>query len=241
MVEIKDVLDTWAEYYAVKFAENGNQQYMPQAAEEKEEIAELIGSEHIKTYRNINTNKHIEQVRQDYAVKCESMEKDKTMLLNKIDELEQYSRRNSIRVFGIPENNDENVRNKIIELCSHKLNVNIDNTQIDRAHRVGSTNTANSKHTSSHRGIMVKFINYEHKMLVLQNRKKLKGSKVVITEDLTSTRYKLLRNAREKFGFNNAREKFGFNSAFTINGTITVKTKSNSYKIKTAEDLIRIV
>lgn len=199
-------------------------------------IKEVLQSEDfIKTVTAVvikSIDERIEQVRQDYAVKCESMEKDKTMLLNKIDELEQYSRRNSIRVFGIPENNDENVRNKIIELCSHKLNVNIDNTQIDRAHRVGSTNTANSKHTSSHRGIMVKFINYEHKMLVLQNRKKLKGSKVVITEDLTSTRYKLLRNAREKFGFN---------SAFTINGTITVKTKSNSYKIKTAEDLIRIV
>ena len=53
------------------------------------------------------------------------------------DRLEQYSRRNSLRISGLPEQNDENVRQRIVDLCNKKVKVPIQTSDIDRINRVG--------------------------------------------------------------------------------------------------------
>ena len=49
----------------------------------------------------------------------------------------QYSRRNSLRTSGLPEQNGENVRQWIVDLCNKKLNVPIQTSDIDRVNHVG--------------------------------------------------------------------------------------------------------
>ena len=52
------------------------------------------------------------------------------------EELDMYSRRNSIRVFGIREKDKESCEQQVIGLCKTKLGINFAESDIDRAHRI---------------------------------------------------------------------------------------------------------
>ncbi|KAK9732112.1 hypothetical protein QE152_g13085 [Popillia japonica] len=91
------------------------------------------------------------------------------MLKSKIDNMEQYTRRNSVRIFGIPEKNDENIQAIVLNLCKDKLNVDLTAPSIDRVHRTGPWRTQEKK-----RGIILKLTNHWYKDILLRNRYKLK-------------------------------------------------------------------
>jgi len=54
----------------------------------------------------------------------------------KVDDLEQYTRRNSVRIMGIPETSNEDT-DKITIAIAKKIGAEIDIDQTDRSHRVG--------------------------------------------------------------------------------------------------------
>lgn len=112
-------------------------------------------------------------------------------LKSEIDAVQQYSRRNNIRIYGIKETDGEDTDRIVVNLFKEKLNVDLDIHQIDRSHRVGADKTR-SRH------IIVKFISYRDKRKVLQNRKFLKASGISIEEDLTKERLNLFKTARAK-------------------------------------------
>ena len=58
---------------------------------------------------------------------------------------------------------------------------------------------SNSK--SKHRPIIVKFISYNDRREIFNNKKRLKGTGVSIIESLTSERMQQLKIARDQFGF----------------------------------------
>jgi hypothetical protein len=102
--------------------------------------------------------------------------------------LEQYTRRNSIRIYGIDDTNKNetpaDTEQKVQTFLKDKLYIDLDPTDIDIAHRIGKYIV------DSNRPPICKFIYRTHKLKVISARKKLKGSTQVIREDLT------LRNAR---------------------------------------------
>ena len=57
------------------------------------------------------------------------------------DRLEQYTRRNSLRISGVPESEHEDVCGKVIGLCNGKLRIPVKTSDIDRVHRVGRPGT----------------------------------------------------------------------------------------------------
>ena len=99
---------------------------------------------------------------------------------SRIDYLEDQSRRNNLRINGIPENDSENweqTTKKVQDLF--KNNLGIEKTiSIERAHRTGK------KVSSKTRTIVAKLHFYPDKDLILKNSKKLKGSSIYINEDL---------------------------------------------------------
>ena len=97
-------------------------------------------------------------------------------LEDKLDDLEQYSRRNSIRITGIEENTD------VTQFLANKLDVDVGN-HIERYHPVGKR-----REDGKPRPLLVKFLNYHSRSAVLKNRSKLKGAGVFINEDLTKCR-----------------------------------------------------
>lgn len=162
-----------------------------------------------------------------FSDRLESIEKQNTMLLNKIDSLEQYTRRNNVRVLGLQEKENENITDTVINFCKDKLNLNITPEYIDYVHRTGAPQAARN----SNRGILVKFTSHYCKNLLLKNRHKLKGTKLLIMEDLTLCRRELYRKAKDRFGVRNV---------YTLDGTIYVKKGSNKHKILTLEDFQNI-
>ena len=181
--------------------------------------------------------------------KIDSLEKRVFDLELQIEDIEQYGRRNSlrIRISGIQETASENVKEKVSELINDTLQVTpkVMDQHIDRVHRVGKRGTGKT------RAILVKFCCYGTRDLVIRSRGKLKnvnyGSKqdensasdvsgtkerIYINEDLTKYRADLLFRAREF-----KREK-KIEDCWSWDGKILIKNKvSKVILIRTVEDL----
>jgi len=123
--------------------------------------------------------------------------------LRRDDELEQYQRRNNLRVFGIEESDGEDTDQLLLDLFKDKLNVDVQLADIDRSHRVGKPSTPGTNGAVKPRAIIVKFTSYRTRRAVFSVKKRLRGSKVSISEDLTRHRYNLLRQATEEHGRGN--------------------------------------
>ena len=107
---------------------------------------------------------------------------------SRADELEQYSRRNNVRVFGVKEAPGEDTDDQVIKVVSQQLGYNLSKAEIDRSHRSGKPRPAGSKP----RPILVKLCSYRSKFALLKDRRKMKDSGFSIQEDLTKTNHEIL-------------------------------------------------
>lgn len=116
-------------------------------------------------------------------------------LKEKANEAEQYSRRNCVRLYGIPEvkSAKEDTDSVVLDLAQKKLGVALKREDIDRSHRVGPP----SKDRKSPRPIIIKLTSYRARQLLITNRRKLKGSHIGIDEDLTRQNRSLLEEAKK--------------------------------------------
>lgn len=162
-----------------------------------ERVVEDVVSRSLKTY--------IEQVnalKQQVSVLEERLRKAEVGK-NKYDELEQYQRRNNIRVFGVPESSGEKTDDLLVQLFHEKMGVQVTLEQIDRSHRVGRRSEQQEGSTARNRPIIVKFTSYRDRQRVFTAKKKLKGSGIIVVEDLVPSRRELLLKATEKYGRGN--------------------------------------
>lgn len=121
-------------------------------------------------------------------------------LQDRTDELEQYQRRNNLRVFGVDEVSGEDTDRIVKELCRDKLGVDLPHTAICRSHRVGRQPQPGPDGKKRHRAIIVRFTSYQVRREVYGAKKKLKGTGVTIREDLTGRRMEVLRGATATHG-----------------------------------------
>ncbi|XP_072176953.1 uncharacterized protein [Diadema setosum] len=130
-------------------------------------------------------------------------EQNISRLEHTVDSLEQYSRRSCLRIFGLEEKKGENKDTLVTEVIQSKLGVSLDPVKdIDRSYRTGSTRESalqsgrSSSQKARPRPIIVKLNNYRKRKEIITNRRKLKGSGIVIAEDLTNRNQRLLSLAR---------------------------------------------
>lgn len=149
--------------------------------------------------------------------------KDKTIaeLECKIDDIEQYQRRQCLRIFGIKEENDEDT-DEIALKVAKDIGVDLSVTDIDRSHRVGR------KNEDRPRPIIVKFCSYRQRHKMYQNKKLLKGSGVTLREDLTRARHNLLKDCISRYGLHNV---------WTQDGAIIVKSGDARRRITKRDDM----
>ena len=115
--------------------------------------------------------------------------------------LEQYGRRNSLEMTGIPNDvQDQNLEEKVIEILD-KINVNVSSQDIEVCHCIGKSKNF-SKTT------IVRFVNSKYAEGVLINRKDLKNidrtsidleksHSIFTNENLTPTNSKIAFHYRE--------------------------------------------
>ena len=128
-----------------------------------------------------------------------------------VNNQEQYSRRNCLRFHGVSESEGEDTDALICQIAKEKLNVPLTKDDIERSHRLSSKKkdadqqqsgnarvTRNNKPPEkSHRVIIVKFVSYRVRKLVISRRRALKGTKMGIEEDLTKTNADLLKKTKD--------------------------------------------
>ncbi|KAJ8929395.1 hypothetical protein NQ314_017924 [Rhamnusium bicolor] len=143
----------------------------------------------------------------------------------KVDNLEQFSKRNQLRVFGVPESNNGNLKEILQGIFENKMEVN--GSQLEYCYRLGPYN----KEAKYPRPILATFIDAQQRNLIFNNKKKLKGSKIAITEELTKTRYDLLISTKDKIGKENV---------WTSGGNIYTSIIGKKFQIRNIEDLNQI-
>ncbi|KAK7490339.1 hypothetical protein BaRGS_00018500 [Batillaria attramentaria] len=138
----------------------------------------------------------------------------------RLHDYEQYGRRNSLRIYGLP----EDARNEpahqtgmnVRKFCRDKLGVSLAETDIDIAHRLGS------RQQDRHRSVIVKFVRRDVKQQVLKQRRKLKQTGIMVTDDLTPRHQQLLRDMKEVAGIRNC---------WSAEGTVFVKIGTTVKKV----------
>lgn len=119
-----------------------------------------------------------------------SMENVMADLVDKIDDLENRSRRNNLVIFGVPETDDETAESLhgavVNRLFCDTFGLPVVTTE--RVHRLGRRTDGKT------RPVMVKFLHFSEKMSVLRNCPKLKGSTISISEDFSLR----VRNIRKR-------------------------------------------
>uniref|UniRef100_A0A1Y1K7J7 L1 transposable element RRM domain-containing protein n=1 Tax=Photinus pyralis TaxID=7054 RepID=A0A1Y1K7J7_PHOPY len=152
--------------------------------------------------------------------KVQSLERK---LEDQTESLEQYSRLNNLRIFGVPESDSEDTDKVIVKLCKEQLKVDLQLGDIDCSHRLPGPD-------NQPRPLIVKFVRRSMKTLVYNNKKLLKGTKVIIREDLTKRRLQLLRDVKAKFNLNNS-------EVWTFNTRIFAKVDGKIVKINNKSGL----
>ena len=159
------------------------------------------------------------------------------------DALEQYGRRNILRVSGIPELPDEDTDDLILHLASD-LGVTLRPSEIDRSHRVGKpsdeTISQQKKSKKKNRDIIVKFTSYNARSKLFNKRKQLRETededlkRIFLNEDLTKRRSEILFEAR------NLRRANKLKAAYSSDGKVLVRDKKDKkQQISDLEDLVQ--
>lgn len=165
----------------------------------------------------------------DAVGRIEVLESENTCLKQEIntlrvsvDDMEQYSRRQNLRIYGIPEKTDENTDQIVVNMCKKQLGIDIDVSQVCSSHRIGKTSEG------KHRALIVKFTNHNTKSAVYNNKKLLKSTNIVIKEDLTYNKLQLLKLVSRKTDRKNV---------WTRDGVIFLRVNDQIRKICHESDL----
>ncbi|KAJ4427147.1 hypothetical protein ANN_24763 [Periplaneta americana] len=81
----------------------------------------------------------------------------------KVDELEQYQRRQCLRIIGVEEQEAEDTDKLVMEV-GKRIGVDVNVMDIDRSHRIGRRDVGNDRP----RPIIVKFVSYRKRSEVLK-------------------------------------------------------------------------
>ncbi|KAL4716142.1 hypothetical protein ACJJTC_013919 [Scirpophaga incertulas] len=135
------------------------------------------------------------------------------VLSSRIDRMETYSRRNTILFHGIPEENDEDIEAKLLNILSEQMKLrHINGNCIEYCHRLGSTKDQRA------RPVLVRFESLRARSNVWNTKTSLKGSKISVSEFLTKSRQQVFTEARKYFGIRNC---------WSSDGTIVVMLLNN--------------
>ena len=110
--------------------------------------------------------------------KVEDIQNEFSSVKFEINRLEQYSRKSSIRVYGIEESQEEKVGEKALSKIQEEINVEISPDDVDIVHRVGK------RSEEGPRSILVKFSSHKPKERVLTSKNHPKNTR--ISEDLAA-------------------------------------------------------
>ena len=184
-------------------------------------IEKVEGDNHEIAVENTKLKKQLEKQNKEIAKLKEKVDTDLVKTNKQINALEQYGRRNNVRITGL--NNDKEGEtafetiDKVLKVVNKDLKMPVGPQDIDIAHRIGPFDSHKT------RPIIVKFVRRQDRINVLRNAKMLKGTPISINEDLTSTNAKVLASLRLK-------DKANIAKAWSFEGKLFAKYHNDTVK-----------
>ena len=163
---------------------------------------------------------------------------------DKYDDLEQYSRRNNIRISGIPETDSQATESLVCNALNQYLESPILPTDIDRCHRIFRPSAAVNPR-SAPKDIIVKFVSYKTKASLLSkvpmeklradNLTKPPDGRIYVSDDLTRTRSKIFFKTRK------LKKMKQIKDTYSRDGRIIIKTKTDRVlHVTTEKELVSV-
>lgn len=151
-------------------------------------------------------------------------------LQTSLDDQEQYSRRECLRFYGVPEKESEKTDDVIRDISSSLLEVTLTENDIARSHRITPRGGRREEQPNP---IIVRFSTYNVRQRVYEAKTKLKGSDIFMQEDLTPIRRDLLNRARKMPNVKRVRTNDGRITAWRS----TPDGKEKRIFVRTVDDL----
>ncbi|KAK9876445.1 hypothetical protein WA026_012758 [Henosepilachna vigintioctopunctata] len=168
------------------------------------QVADPISARIDKTIERINLR--IQAMHDEITI----IKEENKDLKQKVDELEQDAKLESLRFHGIQESEKEDFKKIVGNIVKSKLEV--ENVIIRDCYRIGKNSG------SKPRVVMGRFGNQFHRNEVFYNRRKPKNSRIVISENITKSRFELLNFAKDKLGTENVWSTFPRGKIFARDG-----------------------
>ena len=167
------------------------------------------------------------------AIKAENIELkyEINRLSVKLDDVEQRSRNSCLLIHGVDERLGEKTDEVVLNIINEKLGIAIEDLDLQRSHRLGPMNNSRplrSNMKKAPRPIIIRFSNYKKRLEIFKAKSKLKGQRLLITENLTQRRYSIYVAAMEKLGRANV---------WTNEGRVLTKMNDKIEVISKLEDL----
>ncbi|XP_044745079.1 uncharacterized protein LOC123306941 [Coccinella septempunctata] len=142
----------------------------------------------------------------ELKTETEIAKSEKNTLQKKFDQMDQFSRRSNLRILNFEENPSEQIREEVI--------------------KVGKKNEGKA------RGVFIKLHDYMVKHKIYNKKRMLKGTGIIIREDLTGPRMELLGMAVDKYGMRNV---------WTDSGRIFINKDNKLHKIISKDELMSLL
>nr|CAI5849926.1 unnamed protein product [Callosobruchus analis] len=147
-------------------------------------------------------------------------------LLQRYDDMEQQTGIKNLRIYKVDEMPNENLPEALIQIFNSRLGTKLVTEDIVTCTRIGKR-----QQNTRPRGILVKFAKLSTRQNLYNKKKMLKGSGMVIKEDLTESRLKLMEAAIEKTSLK---------KVWSFNGTIYVMKDNQRISVKNKDDLAKL-
>ena len=176
--------------------------------------------ENEKLREEIKTMNHKIEEKQDGAAQVDRDNSYQTEQTRKrLNDLEQYTRSNNIRVYGIPDTNEtesptQTIKIFLKEIKDLPIDV-VDETDIDIAHRLGRFNP------NKPRPVIIRFTTRMVKDDIMRQKKILRQRKIFVNEDLTRLNQQVFTAIR-------LRCQDEVKSVWTRNGRIMIRRYNDS-------------
>lgn len=150
--------------------------------------------------------------------KVQNLADENEILKETINDLEQYGRRNNLRIYGLNKNKvnkieEIDLEKEVVKEINLKMRSTIVSNQIEACHYL-------DKNKSS---VIVRFGSRKTRDFVFSNKKLLKGTQISIAEDLTKKNYNLLKECQKVFDQKNL---------WTHNGNVKLNLHNKIYNIR---------
>lgn len=192
-----------------------------------ESVRELFSDEQ---FLNGFIEKIGKKVEQSISEKLEILSKKCEELECVIEGLQQNEKLKNVCIYGLDEKKTEGnkLKETIIQEINTKIHLEINENDIITCYRIGNYDNE----TKKNRPVIIKFNSYNTKRLLLKNSSKFKGTKMFVAEDLTKTRWKLLKEAKTKLGEKNVRSYNGNVFTYVNNKQIRIRSNADIQNIK---------